>query len=145
MTSRPGLTLGDIMAQAHAKQAAAPAKAFAAERHQKQYSAFTPGDSRGMREYLKVCCPSACLPCSYALLLCQVSGLRCAAKTESTVVEHGLEFSDKSQNRVTLKTRSVIRHEIGAMLLCVCMSLAQDDIHESADTLSSTGSVTWTW
>ena len=55
-TARPGLTLGDIMAQAHAKQAAAvPAKAAAAERNQRQYSAFTPGDSRGMREYLKVC------------------------------------------------------------------------------------------
>lgn len=59
--ARTGLTLGDIMAQAHAKQAAAaPAKAAAAaERHQKQYSAFTPGDSRGMREYLKVCCSTA--------------------------------------------------------------------------------------
>ena len=61
-TARTGLTLGDIMAQAHAKQAAAaPAKAAAAaaERQQKQYSAFTPGDSRGMREYLKVCCSTA--------------------------------------------------------------------------------------
>ena len=65
-TARPGLTLGDIMAQAHAKQAAAavPAKAAAAaERNQRQYSAFTPGDSRGMREYLKVCGHAAVLSC----------------------------------------------------------------------------------
>lgn len=59
-TVRTNMTLGDIMAQAQAKQAAAAAaKPAAAERHQKQYSAFTPGDSRGMREYLKVCCPAA--------------------------------------------------------------------------------------
>ncbi|DBA75326.1 TPA: Selenocysteine insertion sequence-binding protein 2 [Trebouxia sp. C0004] len=53
--ARGNLTLGDIMAQAQAKKAAAaPSQAAAAaERHQKQYSAFTPGDSRGMREYLK--------------------------------------------------------------------------------------------
>ena len=54
--ARGNLTLGDIMAQAQAKRAAVPSQAAAAaERHQKQYSAFTPGDSRGMREYLKVC------------------------------------------------------------------------------------------
>ena len=53
--TRAGMTLGDIMAQAQAKRAAAPAKTAGTERHQKQYSAFTPGDSRGMREYLKVC------------------------------------------------------------------------------------------
>ncbi|DBA81301.1 TPA: Selenocysteine insertion sequence-binding protein 2 [Trebouxia sp. C0005] len=52
--ARGNLTLGDIMAQAQAKRAAVPSQAAAAaERHQKQYSAFTPGDSRGMREYLK--------------------------------------------------------------------------------------------
>ena len=64
--TRAGMTLGDIMAQAQAKRAAAPAKTAATERHQKQYSAFTPGDSRGMREYLKVCfylsAATACLP-----------------------------------------------------------------------------------
>ena len=52
--ARGNLTLGDIMAQAQAKRAALPAKSAAAERHQKQYSAFTPGDSKGMRDYLKV-------------------------------------------------------------------------------------------
>ena len=52
--ARANLTLGDIMAQAQAKRAALGAKtAAAAARHQKQYSAFTPGDSKGMREYLK--------------------------------------------------------------------------------------------
>lgn len=52
--ARGNLTLGDIMARAQAKRAAVPSQAAAAaERHQKQYSAFTPGDSRGMREYLK--------------------------------------------------------------------------------------------
>lgn len=61
--ARGNLTLGDIMAQAQAKRAAVPSQAAAAaERHQKQYSAFTPGDSRGMREYLKVCvCACVCL------------------------------------------------------------------------------------
>lgn len=101
--ARTGLTLGDIMAQAHAKQAAAaPAKAAAAaERHQKQYSAFTPGDSRGMREYLKVCCSTAvvsfipgvllqmfCMACciadclSYAALDFQHGKVRCIVGSE---------------------------------------------------------------
>ena len=101
MSTRPGLTLGDIMAQAHAKQAAAPAKALAAERHQKQYSAFTPGDSRGMREYLKVCLQ----PCLYVLLLCQVSAVYCTAKMQSIAVDHGTVFSAQSQNRVMITQR----------------------------------------
>ena len=83
MTARPGLTLGDIMAQAHAKQAAAPAKAAAAERHQKQYSAFTPGDSRGMREYLKVCCHSAV----FFVCLVAISGLCCESSETSTLLD----------------------------------------------------------
>ena len=54
--ARGAFTLGDLMAQAQAKRAAAAAQP-APEKHQKQYSAFTPGDVRGMREYLKVSCP----------------------------------------------------------------------------------------
>ena len=72
-SARTGPTLGDIMAQAQAKRAAAAAAAAAkpsvAERHQKQYSAFTPGDSRGMREYLKVCCLTARPVCPSCICL----------------------------------------------------------------------------
>ena len=65
-TARGGFNLGDLMAQAQAKRAAAAAAAAVqppAERHQKQYSAFTPGDARGMREYLKVRHPAAFCLC----------------------------------------------------------------------------------
>ena len=55
--ARGTFTLGDLMAQAQAKRAAAAAQP-APEKHQKQYSAFTPGDVRGMREYLKVGSPA---------------------------------------------------------------------------------------